>query len=358
METLLQILISGGAGFVGSSLALAFKEKFPKAKITTFDNLKRRGSESNIQILKEKDISFVHGDIRNRSDLFELPGNFDLFIEASAEASVHAGSHGSPDYVLQTNLCGTLNCLEYARKRVDTTIFLSTSRVYSIKALREIKLDEADTRFEISEDNKIRGLSKKGIKENFSTSTARSLYGASKLASELIAQEYADTYKTKILINRCGVIAGPGQFGKVDQGVFTMWVANHYFLKPLKYMGFGGFGKQVRDLLHPSDLFELICLQIEKGKEKAGEIYNVGGGKNCSTSLLELSKICQELTGNEVPISSQDRTSPVDIPLYLTDTTKVYDTFNWQTKKNVQTIISDIYLWLEKNEKRLKEIFC
>src|SRR5207302_2093552 len=131
------------------------------------------------------------------------------------------------------------------------------------------------SRFEIAEDNEQKGISKKGISESFPIHLPRSLYGATKLASEMIIQEYAYAYGLQALINRCGVIAGPGQFGKVDQGVFTLWVANHYFRRPLKYTGFGGRGKQVRDLLHPLDLFTLLKQQLLDISSYSGQVFNV-----------------------------------------------------------------------------------
>src|SRR5690606_7583876 len=151
-----------------------------------------------------------------------------------------AGLDGAPSYLVQTNLGGTLNCLEWARRQGAAVVFLSTSRVYSIAPLREVGLRETETRFEIAESQALPGVSAAGVAEDFPTHLPRSLYGATKLASEMMVQEYAEAYGVPAVINRCGVIAGPGQFGKVDQGVFTLWVANHYFGKPLRYTGFGG----------------------------------------------------------------------------------------------------------------------
>ncbi|MBS1986139.1 MAG: NAD-dependent epimerase/dehydratase family protein [Bdellovibrionales bacterium] len=354
----MRILITGGAGFVGSNLALRYRRKYPDSQIIAFDNLKRRGSEINLGAFKQNNIQFEHGDIRQPQDLAELGGSFDLMIEASAEPSVLAGLKGSPNYLLQTNLTGTLNCLEFARAHVGTTVFLSTSRVYSIAPLREIKLRETDSRFEIDAHQTQPGVSPRGVTENFSTLQARSLYGASKLASELVIQEYVDTYGLKAVTNRCGVIAGPGQFGKVDQGVFTLWVANHYFKKSLKYTGFGGQGKQVRDLLHPQDLFELIEKQLENPAKSLGQTFNIGGGRDISTSLRELTAICQRATGNEINIASDLTTTPVDIPLYLSDCSKAESAFGWKPTQSVQMIVEDIAAWIKKNESTLQPIFC
>jgi CDP-paratose 2-epimerase len=353
----MRILITGGAGFVGSSLAVAFKKDDPGNSVVTFDNLRRRGSEINIARFKKLGIQFVHGDIRNPGDFSELEGNFDLIIEASAEPSVLAGLNGSPGYLLETNLVGTLNCLEYARKHAQSMIFLSTSRVYSIGPLREIALDEGSTRFEISAQQKWPGISSEGISEKFPTHLPRSLYGATKLASELIIQEYANTYGFPAIINRCGVLAGPGQFGKTDQGVFTLWVANHYFQRPLKYTGFGGQGKQVRDLLHPLDLFELLKKQIQSLKSHSGQVFNAGGGRKVSTSMLELTRLCEKATGKSISMTHDLTTSPVDIPMYISDNSHVNQTFSWKPERSVETIVQEIANWMKENESELRPLF-
>ncbi len=353
----MNILITGGAGFVGANLALSFRRDYPSAHIVAFDNLRRRGSELNLASFKEHGISFSHGDVRCLADLEDLAEDFDIFIEASAEPSVHAGLGGSPQYVLQTNLSGTLNCLEFARRRARSFVFLSTSRVYSLRPLKEIALTETASRFEIATAQELKGVSPDGIAEDFPLHSPRSLYGATKFASELIIQEYVELYGLRAVINRCGVIAGPGQFGKVDQGVFTLWVANHFFQKPLTYTGFGGTGKQVRDLLHPADLYLLLKQQLAKLDDCAGEIFNVGGGRQVSISLCELTALCREITGNRVAVGEALETSPVDIPLYISDYRKAARVFGWQPQRNLRQIIEDIYNWLKMNERVLKQIF-
>jgi len=354
----MKILITGGAGFVGSSLAFAFKRKNPSHTVTVFDNLKRRGSEINLPLLKNFGIEFSHGDIRNANDLEDLNGEFDLFVEASAEPSVHAGTNSSPHYVLQTNLTGTLNCLEFARRRAENFLFLSTSRVYSIAPLRGINLIDAPTRFEIADTQNVSGITGKGVSEEFPTNLPRSLYGATKLASELIIQEYVNSYGLRAIINRCGVLAGPGQFGKVDQGVFTLWVANHYFKRPLKYTGFGGRGKQVRDLLHPLDLFTLLEKQLSEITRYSGEVFNVGGGREISTSLLELTSLCRQIVGNQTIIAEETESPAVDIPMYISDCKKASDAFDWLPQRSVPVIIEDITRWIRENEEQLKHVFA
>lgn len=352
----MRVLITGGAGFVGSHVAEAFSRR-PGNEVVVLDNLRRRGSEINLSYFQKMGIRFCHGDIRQLSDLQDLPGNFDLIVEASAEPSVHAGLNSSPAYAIETNLSGTINCLEFSRTRAGSFAYLSTSRVYSIASLRQIRLVETSLRFEINGSQDLPGISESGIAEDFPTNRARSFYGATKLASEIMIQEYA-ACGLQSIINRCGIIAGPGQFGKVDQGVVSLWVARHYFGLPLTYQGFGGTGKQVRDLLHPSDLVNLLVKQLDYPKLWDGTPYNVGGGLPVSVSLKELTGLCREVVGRAIPIGSIPDTSSVDVPLYVTDYRKAGRTFGWEPKRNVKVIVSEIHDWLRSDDARLRQLFC
>lgn len=350
------ILITGGAGFIGSNLAVSLKRKYPALKIIALDNLKRRGSELNLRRLKDEGIAFIHGDIRNPEDLC-LKHNFDLLIECSAEPSVLAGFGDNPAYIINTNLSATANCLELCRKHKADIVFLSTSRVYPYNNINRLKTQETPARFVWSDKQgrEIAGWSPEGIDVNFDLNGPRTLYGTTKLASEFLLQEYVANYGIKGVINRCAVIAGPWQFGKVDQGVFTHWMLSHYFKKPLTYIGFGGKGKQVRDLLHIDDLFNLIDLQVSQLDKVSGSTYNVGGGKKVSLSLLEATKLCEEITGNRIKIGGDKKTRPGDIAVYISDNKKVSSAFGWQPQKTAKEILADIFGWLASNEKRIKE---
>lgn len=349
------ILITGGAGFIGSNLAIFFKKKYPNLKVIALDNLKRRGSELNITRLKENDVFFMHGDIRNSEDLvFDFEIN--LLIECSAEPSVSAGYGQNPSYIINTNLVGSLNCLEMARKNNADIIFLSTSRVYPYEAINNIKKIELETRFDWAGEDSIVGFSKEGIDIDFTKDGPKTLYGATKLASELILQEYINMYDIKGVINRCAVISGPWQFGKVDQGVFSLWMLAHYFKRDLKYIGFGGKGKQVRDLLDISDLFELIDLEASLLDKINGQVYNIGGGRQVSLSLLEAAKLCEEITGNKIKIGKELNNRPGDIIIYLTDNKRVSQELGWKPKKMPEEILSGIYTWIKSNEKQLKDL--
>ena len=354
----MSLCITGGAGFVGAGLAYRYRQHYPSRRIVAFDNLRRRGAEYNLEAFKALDIEFVHGDVRLADDLQALKGEFDLLIDAAAEPSVHAGAEGAPNYLIDTNLKGTLNCLEWARKRAGALLLLSTSRVYALSALRGLPLCEDETRFRINGEARMpAGLSAAGIDETFDTSAPRSLYGATKLASESFVQEYCAAYGMKAAINRCGVIAGPGQWGRVEQGVYTLWVARHYFGLELSYTGFGGRGKQVRDLLHPDDLFALIEAQVVYSAAWTGEVFNSGGGLAGATSLVEYTKLCQEATGRIIEIGSVPETRLADIPYYVTDNAKAGVTFGWTPRKTTRDIVFDIHDWLAENHDQARAIF-
>ena len=353
----MNILITGGCGFVGSSLALLLKQKYSQYNITIIDNLKRRGSELNLSRLNALGINFIHGDIRIKQDLEQIK-NIDLIIDAAAEPSVQAGLDGSPDYLIETNFTGTYNTLELARKLGSGIIFLSTSRVYSIPTLESIKYEVTDSRFSISPDQDIIGLSANGISEKFDVSAYRSLYGTTKLASEMLVQEYNALFGLKSVINRCGVLTGPWQMGKVDQGFIVLWLAKHYWKRELSYMGYGGTGKQVRDFLHVADLFKLVDWQIHNISKVNGQVFNVGGGINSNLSLKELTTMCQEITGNTIPLNSIEGNRKADIPLYITDNTKVTDYTGWSPSITIIEALTDVFHWMKENESILKPILA
>ena len=348
------VLITGGAGFVGSNLALRLKADFPDLKITCMDNLKRRGSELSLPRFKAAGIEFLHGDIRNKEDF--PTEEVDLILECSAEPSVLAGINSSPEYLLNTNLVATLNCLEFARKYNAKFLFLSTSRVYPISYINNLKFTESENRFDIDDDQTTPGASTAGISEKFPLDKPRSLYGVTKLASELVIQEYTDTYKMPAIINRCGVITGPWQMGKVDQGVFVLWVAKHFFNKQLSYIGYGGEGKQVRDFIHIEDLYQAIKRQLQNFNDYTDQVYNIGGGLKNSVSLKELTKLCQEITGNKIEIASVKEDRPADLRFFITDSQRFLEKSGLKWQKDAQKTVQEIFEWIRDNKEQLEPI--
>ncbi|MEM6452237.1 MAG: NAD-dependent epimerase/dehydratase family protein [Cyanobacteria bacterium P01_D01_bin.105] len=347
-----KILVTGGAGFVGSAMAFGLKQQYPDSHVIAFDNLKRRGSELNLLRLKAAGIAFVHGDIRNPEDLSIFSP--DLIVECSAEPSVLAG-YSSPKYVIQTNLVGTINCLELARQAKSDFIFFSTSRVYPIKSASQLAYRETSSRFELIDQTQM-GASREGIAESFSLEGVRSLYGTTKLASELLIAEYADAYGLRTVIDRCGVLTGPWQMGKVDQGVFALWMLAHCFNRPLKYIGFGGSGKQVRDFLHVDDLVDLVKVQLKEIETIKGQVFNVGGGVENSLSLLETTRLCEEISGRRIEIEASSEERLGDIPIFITDSRKVKAALGWQPVRDAKQTLTDIYTWINQHADELKSV--
>jgi CDP-paratose 2-epimerase len=325
--------------------------------VVALDNLKRRGSELTLRRLREHGVEFVHGDIRSPADLDSV-GATELVVECSAEPSALAGYGESPRYVLDTNLGGTINCLEYARKHGSGFIFLSSSRVYPIAPLCGLAVRETETRLELLDEQPLPGAGAAGISEDFTLTGRRTLYGATKLASELILQEYIGMYGLRGVVNRCGVLTGPWQMGKVDQGVVVLWAAKHFYEKHLTYIGYGGTGKQVRDLLHIDDLLDLVLHQIRHLRELNGRTFNVGGGREVSVSLLELTELCAKLTGHRVPIGSDPETREGDVPIYITDTTAVRDACGWRPQRSVEAIMTDVVEWIAANRDMLEPVLA
>ncbi len=349
-----RLLITGGAGFVGSNLAVSLATRHPEWEVIAFDNLYRRGSELNLSRLEQAGVEFVKGDVREPADLGALPP-LSALVECSAEPSVMSGVDGDTGYLVHTNLTGAYNCLELARRDGAFFVFLSTSRVYPVAPQLELRLEEAETRFEIAAEQEVPGAGPAGISERFPLEGARTLYGATKLAAEMLIEEYRAALGVPAVIDRCGVIAGPWQMGKVDQGVFTHWMLAHHFRNPLSYIGFGGHGKQVRDLLHVEDLVDLVERQLLDREAWDGRTVNVGGGRECSLSLRETTAICRRLTGHEVPIAPVEETRQGDVPIYLSDCAKLYGLDEWRPRRSAEQVLADIHEWIAADEERIAQ---
>jgi CDP-paratose 2-epimerase len=350
------VVVTGGAGFIGSNLAVMLKSRYPKNSITAVDNLKRRGSEQNLPRLQAAGVRFTHADLRCLEDMASWGGECDLIIDCSAEPSVMAGHGDASLYVINTNLVSTVHCLELARRYGADLVFLSTSRVYPVRALNALPYTDDETRFALTGEPSVPGASMAGINEEFPLAGSRTLYGATKLASEILIEEYRQAHGVRAVINRCGIVAGPWQMGKVDQGVFTYWMLAHYFGQPLRYIGFGGSGKQVRDLLHVRDLFDVIDRQLVSMDTVDGGVFNIGGGPACSLSLREATQLCRELTGNRVDVRACAEERPGDVRIYLSDSSRVRAQTSWEPRSSPQDILADIHAWIRANEKQLRQL--
>jgi len=347
-----RVLVTGGAGFVGASLAIALRAWHPDWEVVALDNLKRRGSELNLPRLRAAGVRFEHGDVREAGDVLAVP-RVDAIVECSAEPSALAGVDGATEYAIGANLVGAWHCLELARRDSAQLVFLSTSRVYPVAALRALAIEEAPTRYELAAEQDVPGASADGIAEDFPLAGARTLYGSTKLAAELLIEEYRAGFGLRAVIDRCGVIAGPWQMGKVDQGVFTYWMLAHRLGHPLRYLGFDGSGRQVRDLLHVDDLVELLDDQLARPDHWDGMVLNVGGGRACSLSLRETTDLCRELTGADVPVEPAGADRPGDVPVYLSDCARLYAHSGWRPRRTARDVLVDIAAWVELHEAQI-----
>lgn len=349
----MRVLITGGAGFVGSHLAIAVKTRWPAAHVVAMDNLYRRGSELNVPRLQSGEVQFHRGDVRD-ADTFPA-GPFDLLVECSAEPSVLAGVESSPDYLIHTNLVGMYRCLEAARRWNAGVLFLSTSRVYPMDPLERHPVVEEATRFAWI-DGDTPGISARGVSEDLDMRGARSLYGYTKYAAELLVDEYRAAFGLRSIINRCGVIAGPWQFGKVDQGVASLWVLAHHFGRPLTYIGYGGFGKQVRDFLHVHDLCDLVVEQIHDFDRWDGWLGNVGGGPANTASLCELTALCRQAVGRELAIGADPEHRPGDLRVVVADCARLFARTAWRPRRDVACIITDTAEWVRQHSAVLQTL--
>jgi CDP-paratose 2-epimerase len=351
----MRILLTGACGFVGSSVALALREDWPDWDIVGLDNFVRAGSEINRGRLKQHGINLFHADIRNPSDL-ETIARCDWILDAAANPSVLAGVDGktSTRQLLEHNLFGTVNLLELARTWNCGFIMLSTSRVYSIRELAAISVEAKAKRFvPRSRKPKTPGFSSEGVAENFSVAPPLSLYGSSKLASEVLACEYAEAFGLPVFINRCGVLAGAGQFGKIDQGIFSFWIHSWRAQRQLKYIGFKGTGFQVRDCLHARDLTPLLVRQMQKPRRDASRIINISGGLKQSASLLELSAWCENRFGKG-NISGSKETRPFDVPWLVLDSSLAKRIWDWTPQTSIEAIWNEIAEHAEANPRWLE----
>ena len=310
-------------------------------QIIGLDNFSRKGSELNISDLTTLGIDLIRGDIRSQSDIDSLH-KVDWVIDCAANPSVLAGldEQSSSRQLMEHNLIGTINLLEYCKNHKAGLILLSTSRVYSASELAALPVESSKDRFEL-QDFEVSGTSSLGISEDFPTTAPLSLYGASKLASETLILEYGECFDFPVWINRCGVLAGAGQFGKADQGIFSFWIHSYREKKPLKYIGFNGAGHQVRDALHPKDLVPLLSRQMLEPDWEAPKIINLGGGVENSISLRELSSWCEDRFGQNEVLASQDE-RPMDAPWIVMDSTTAQNAWNWSVKNKLEQILEEI----------------
>ncbi|MES2695229.1 MAG: NAD-dependent epimerase/dehydratase family protein, partial [Verrucomicrobiota bacterium] len=258
---------------------------------------------------------------------------------------VLAGVDGktSSRQLIEHNLGGTVNMLEFCKQHRAGFILLSTSRVYSIAPLAALEIVSEKDAFRPSPvASHPPGLTAAGVSEMFPTIAPISLYGSTKLASEALALEYGETFNLPVFVNRCGVLAGAGQFGRADQGIFAYWINAWLQRRPLKYIGFGGSGHQVRDCLHPRDLMPALTQQLTAPKLPAADrIANFAGGVESAMSLKQLSAWCAAQLGAHT-VATDLTPRPFDIPWMVLDSTKAQRLWNWRPQTPTLVVLDEI----------------
>jgi len=343
----MRILVTGGAGLVGSHSAEFFALDNPKNEVIALDNLMRsqifgydKGSvEYNWNYLKKfKNIKRIKGDVRSGRDVARAIGKgVDILIHTAGQPGVPS-SVRMPKEDFSINAFGTLNVLEAARKKSKDTviIYCSTNKVYG-ENVDKISLLEKEKRYVYKDVI--------GVSEEMCTDlTGHTPYGVSKLVGDLYVQEYSYIYKMRTAIFRMSCTYGSRQFGFEDQGWVAWFIIATLFNRPITIYG---NGKQVRDMLYVDDLVDAYKCFINSKLERG--LFNIGGGPNNTISLLEFLDDLEILTGKKPKVNFADW-RPSDQKVYISDTSKLEKTLNWKAKTKVLDGIKKLLEWVRANE--------
>jgi CDP-paratose 2-epimerase len=340
---MMKIIVTGGCGFIGSNICIFLKNL--SFKVISVDNLSKTYSKLNLKRLNDLNIKNYKIDISNKDKFIKLNFKSDIIIDCCADPAVESSRQDILKNI-SNNLITTYCVLEKAKKDNSKIIFLSTSRIYPIK--------DSYQKFNFFYKKKNKNL----FDENSNLTGPKTIYGFSKLASEMLIKEYNYAFKIDYLINRCGLITGPWQFGKVEQGLVSLWLWKHLNKdNNLYYKGYNGSGNQIRDILFINDLCELVYLQIKQFKKIKNQTFCIGGGIKNSANLKKLTKICEKITKNKLKIKSDSQTSIYDIPFYITSLQKVKKYYNWMPKTDLSHGFYILLEWMKKNYTLIKPHF-
>lgn len=334
------IIVTGGCGFIGSNICEFLKKK--KFNVISVDNLSKNYSKINQKRLSKLKIRNYRLNIYKKNFL-NLRFKAKFIIDCCADPSVES-SRANRVANINNNLITTLNVLEKAKRDKSKVIFLSTSRVYPVQ--------DSYKKFIKSKKNNF-------FDENSNIVGAKTIYGYTKISSEMLINEFNYAFGLEYIINRCGLVTGPWQFGRVEQGLVSLWLWNHLNKKEnnLSYKGYGGSGKQIRDVLFIDDLKLLIYKQIKKFNTLKNNTFTVGGGYKNTINLIELTKICQQLTGNKIKIRKSKSTSIYDIPFYITSSKKLKKYCGWEPNVDLYAGIKQLKNWMKVNYNLIRPFF-
>jgi CDP-paratose 2-epimerase len=341
----MKILITGAGGLIGSEAVEYYCTQ--GYKVYGIENNQRqvffgeKGSTlSRLAQLKEKFKNFTNFeiDIRDKNSIFNLfkQVKFDVVIHTAAQPS-HDRAASIPFDDFETNANGTLHLLEAVRQTNKDCIFIhmSTNKVYGDKP-NTLNLIELDTRYEYA-DLKYQN----GIDENFSIDQSKhSLFGASKAAADILVQEYGRYFDIPSCVLRGGCLTGENHSGVELHGFLNYLVKCN--IQETKYNIFGYKGKQVRDNIHASDVIQFMDLFIEN--PRVAEVYNIGGGKNNSCSIIEAFSLTEQITGKKMIYEYVDQNRIGDHICYYSDLSKMKEHYpKFEITKNLNYIIENIY---------------
>lgn len=346
-----KLTILGGSGFVGYNLAVFLKSK--GFDVTVADNLVRRGSELSLPKLKKHGINFIHCDVRNKEDFTNLPYSH-VILNCAAQPS--AINYSNPEFDITNNTVGVVNTIEFCRRMGSALIFWSTNKCYSGELVNAVPYTLKEKRYEWSDETfKLYGWSPRGFNEALSLNGSdHSIYGVSKVAADLIVQEWSDAYKIPAICNRFSCLAGPNQWGKAEQGWVTWFAIANELELPIDIFGFDG--NQVRDCLFTDDLNELILKQIESIEGHYSEFFNVGGGVDNTISINEAIALLEKMNKPWTSINKRDQRR-ADQAVYISDITRVSQEFDWKPKVTIEKGYEQILNWVKENKNQLIELY-
>jgi CDP-paratose 2-epimerase len=337
-----RILVTGGAGFIGSNLSHHLLSQGHEVSI--YDNMSRPGSQKNLAWLRENHgdgFPMIQADVRDCASLQRAVSGNDVVYHLAGQVAV-TWSVADPREDFEINALGTLNALEAVRScpQPPVLLFTSTNKVYG--GMEEVKIVEQETRHAYAS-------LPKGVPEA-QPLDFHSPYGCSKGAADQYVRDYSRIYGLRTIVFRMSCIYGPRQFGVEDQGWVAHFLIASVFGRPITIYG---DGKQVRDVLFVDDLVDALQRAVQRIEVSAGQVYNIGGGPNNTISVwTEFQQLLKELLGHEVPVSYADW-RPGDQLVYVSDTTKAQSELGWAPQVPVREGIERLFRWVVEN----KELF-
>lgn len=342
------VIVTGSAGLIGSEAVRFFCEK--KYKVIGVDNNFRKVffgddacTEWNRKQLEHEFDNYIHNsaDIRDNENIgkiFKKYGkNISLIIHTAAQPS-HDWAASNPFMDFTVNANGTLVMLENFRQHCPEAVFIftSTNKVYG-DLPNSLPLIELDTRYEIERRHKWYD----GIDETMSIDQSmHSLFGASKVAADVLVQEYGRYFKLKTAVFRGGCLTGPGHSGTMLHGFLSYLM--RCCITGKKYYIYGYKGKQVRDNIHSHDLVNMFWHFYQN--PRSGEVYNAGGARHSNCSVFEAIQMCEEISGKKLQCEYVDKNRAGDHVWWISSVAKFKSHYpEWDFQYDVKTILQEIY---------------